>query len=347
VKLSELIERKKDPTTDKKPTPMMKKILILLLKVIAVLAILVVVCLAIVFVVDTVATKSEQGKIHAYGQLVPVDGKKMNAVIQGTGEETIVLLPGFGTATPALDFKPIIDELSPFYKVIVIEPFGYGLSDQTEKERTTENIVSEIHQALQSLQMDRYILMVHSISGLYGLDYVNKYENEVSAFVGLDSSVPTISEQKVESSTLATLNLLKKLGFARLFVKLGDDPYAGLPYDDETKEQMRMIGLKNMYNPNQLNEIENMYSNFKNAENLTFPKNLPLAFFIQANHPATDRWIPEHEKQVKDSVYGKVVTIEADHYLYRTDAKKNCRKIQRFYERKKIRCTVKIGINQI
>jgi len=330
VKLSELIKRKKDPTTDKKPTPIMKKIVLLLLKIIAVLAILVVVFLAIVFVVDKVATKSEQGKIQSYGQLVPVDGKKMNAVIQGTGEETIVLLPGFGTAAPALDFKPIIEELSPFYKVVVIEPFGYGLSDRTDKERTTENIVSEIHQALQSLQIDRYILMVHSISGLYGLDYVNKYENEVSAFVGLDSSVPTISEQKVESSTLAILNLLKKIGFARLYVKLGDDPYAGLPYDDATKEQMRMIGLKNMYNPSQLNEIENMYSNFKNAEHLTFPKNLPLAFFIQANHPATDRWVPEHEKQVKDSVYGKVITIEANHYLYRTDAKEIAEKFRSF-----------------
>jgi len=330
VKLSEVIKQKKDPTTDGKPTPIMKKILILLLKALAVLAILVVLFLAIVFVVDKVATKSEQGKIQSYGQLVPVDGKKMNAVIQGSGEETIVLLPGFGTAAPALDFKPIIDELTPYYKVVVIEPFGYGLSDQTERERTTENIVSEIHEALQSLQIDRYILMVHSISGLYGLDYVNKYENEVSAFVGLDSSVPSISEQQVDSSTLATLNLLKKLGFARLYVKLGDDPYEALPYDAETKEQLRMIGLQNMYNPNQLNEIENMYSNFKNAESLTFPKNLPLAFFIQANHPATDRWIPEHENQVKDSDYGKVMTIEGDHYLYRTDAKEIAEKFRGF-----------------
>ncbi|REK77740.1 alpha/beta hydrolase [Paenibacillus paeoniae] len=329
MKLSEVIKRK-DPTTDKKPTPLMKKMLILLLKAIAVLAILVVVFLAIVFIVDKVATKSEQGKIQSYGQLVPVDGKRMNAVIQGTGEETIVLLPGFGTAAPALDFKPLIEELSPFYKVVVIEPFGYGLSDTTDKERTTENIVSEIHEALQSLQIDRYILMVHSISGLYGLDYVNKYENEVSAFAGLDSSVPTISEQKVESSTLDALSLLKKLGFARLYVKLGDDPYAELPYEDETKEQMRMLGLKNMYNPSQLNEIEHMYSNFKAAEALTFPKNLPVVFFIQAHHPATDRWVPEHEAQIKKSVYGKIFTFEAGHYLYRTEAKEIAEKFRAF-----------------
>ena len=78
--------------------------------------------------------------------------EKYECLIQGKGTETVVLLPGYGTPAPALDFKPLIDELSPFYKVVVIEPFGYGLSDVTEKERTTENMVSEIHETLQQLK---------------------------------------------------------------------------------------------------------------------------------------------------------------------------------------------------
>lgn len=104
-------------------------------------------------------------------------------------------------------------------------------------------------------------------------------------------------------------------------VKLGDDPYAVLPYDDKTKEQLRILKHKNMYNPSQLNEAEMMYENFKAAENRSFPKNLPVIFFIQENHPVTDRWIPEHKKQIEDSINGKVMTFEGDHYLYRTKAK--------------------------
>lgn len=185
------------------------KILNILLKVVGAIIIAIVLFLAIVYTVNLISNKSEQNKIEPYGQLVPVDGKNMNVYIQGKGEETVVLLPGYGTAAPALDFKALIDELSPFYKVVMIEPFGYGLSDLTKKERSTENIVSEIHEALQALNIDRYILMGHSISGIYGLDYVNKYENEVSAFVGLDSSVPSISERKIEASELRAINLLK------------------------------------------------------------------------------------------------------------------------------------------
>lgn len=298
----------------------MGKPLIFMLKAIGVIVIAIALFLAIVFIVNIVCNKFEQGKIGSYGQPVTVDGKDMNVFIQGEGEETIVLLPGYGTVAPALDFKPLIDELSPFYKVVVIEPFGYGLSDLTEKERSTENIVSEIHEALQQLQIEWYILMGHSISGLYGLDYVNKYPDEVSAFVGLDSSVPTISEKKIDSSIIRTIKLLKKSGLARLQVKLSDDPYAELPYDEKTKEQLKILKHKNMYNPSQLNEAEMMYENFKAAKNLSFPKNLPVIFFIQANHPVTDRWVPEHQKQIKDSVHGKVMTFEGDHYLYRTKA---------------------------
>lgn len=298
----------------------MGKPLIFMLKAIGVIVIALAFFLAIVFIVNIVCNKFEQGKIGSYGQPVTVDGKDMNVFIQGEGEETIVLLPGYGTVAPALDFKPLIDELSPFYKVVVIEPFGYGLSDLTEKERSTENIVSEIHEALQQLQIEWYILMGHSISGLYGLDYVNKFPDEVSAFVGLDSSVPTISEKKIDSSIIRTIKLLKKSGLARLQVKLSDDPYAELPYDEKTKEQLKILKHKNMYNPSQLNEAEMMYENFKAAKNLSFPKNLPVIFFIQANHPVTDRWVPEHQKQIKDSVHGKVMTFEGDHYLYRTKA---------------------------
>lgn len=310
----------------------MGKPLAIILKSLGVIAIAIVLFIAIVFVVNKISSKSEEGKIKPYGQSVTVDGKNMNVLIQGKGEETVVLLPGFGTAAPVLDFKALVEELSPFYKVVVIEPFGYGLSDLTEKERSTENIVSEIHEALQRLHIDRYILMGHSISGIYGLDYVNKYENEVSAFVGLDSSVQTIREKKFESSDIEIAKLIKKSGFFRFFLNLGTDPLATVPYDDKTKEQMRMFMNKNYYNPNQLNELKNMYSNYDAVENLTFPKNLPVMFFIEANKQGIDRWIPEHEEQVKDSVHSKVMLLEDGHFLHRTKAKEIVENFREFMQ---------------
>lgn len=310
---------------------MMKKALLIILKSIGVIAIAIVLFLAIVFIVNIVCNKSEQGKIEPYGQSVTVDGKKMNVLIQGKGEETVVLLPGYGTAAPALDFKLLVDELSPFYKVVVIEPFGYGLSDETEKERSTEHIVSEIHEALQQLNINRFTLMGHSIAGIYGLDYVNKYPNEVSAFVGIDSSVPTQPGMDV-TFPLKTFKFLKQSGLLRLVKKVSGDPYASLAFDDKTKEQMSMISNKNGNNATTLNEMKHISSNFKGAQHLTFPKNLPLIFFIQANNTSVKGWIPLHEEQVKDSVHGKVMKLEGEHYLHHTKSKEIAENFRKFME---------------
>lgn len=298
----------------------MKKLFTILLKTLGVVAIALVLFFAIVFIVNVVSNKSEQGKIQSYGQLVPVDGKNMNVLIQGKGEETVVLLPGLGTGAPALDFKPLVEELSPFYRVVMIEPFGYGLSYGTSKERSTENIVSEIHEALQQLKIDRYTLMGHSIAGIYGLAYVNKYPNEVSAFVGIDSSVPTQGGMD-EETPIQSLKFLEKSGLIRLLKKIGGDPYAGLPYDDETKDQMRMISNKNSNNATVLNEIKNISANFKAAKNQTFPKNLPVLLFVLANDSEVKDWIPLHEEQIKNSVHGKMITLEGAHYLHHTRSK--------------------------
>ncbi|WP_340005564.1 alpha/beta hydrolase [Paenibacillus sp. FSL K6-0276] len=301
----------------------------LLLKIFGAIVIAIVLFLAVVYTFNVISSKSDQGKIHHYGQLVPVDGKNMNVLIQGTGEETIVLLPGFGTGAPALDFKPLIDELSPYYKVVAVEPFGYGLSDETKKERTTENIVSEIHEAVQGLNIDQYILMGHSIAGIYGLEYAKKYPNEVSAFVGIDSSVPEQGGMDVKFP-IKKLKLLKDSGILRLGLQLSGDPYDGLPFDDETKKQMKLISLKNMNNSTTLNEMEHIYPNFVAARGLKFDKNLPLIFFIQANNEGVKDWIPLHEEQVKDSVHGKVMTFEGGHYLHHSRSKEIVENLRAF-----------------
>ncbi|MFC3746619.1 alpha/beta fold hydrolase [Paenibacillus sp. GCM10012306] len=277
--------------------------------------------LAITFIADKISTKAEEKKLeNAYGQLVPVDGKKMNVYIEGSGDETIVLLPGYGTAGPALDFKPLIAELSPHYKVVAVEPFGYGLSDPTDKERTTDNIVSEIHEALQQLGINRFILMGHSITGIYGLDYVNKYPNEVTAFAGIDTSVPTQGGMDTKLP-IQGFKFLNKSGLLRLILKVGSDPYASLGYDEHTRELLKMLSNRNSNEDTTLNELKNLYDNFVGARKLSFPPNLPLILFVAANNTGVKDWIPLHEEQIKQSEHGKLVKLEGDHYLHHTQSK--------------------------
>lgn len=292
----------------------------LLIKIIAGIIVAFILFLGITYVVNVICNGIEKNKIEPYGQHVVVDGKNMNVSIQGNGEQTIVLLPGQGTPSPVLDFKLLIDELTPDYKVVAIEPFGYGLSDRTEKERTTENIVSEIHEAVQQLGLDHYILMGHSITGLYGATYIKNYPEEVTAFVGIDSSVPNQPGMDAKLP-LGTMVFLQRSGLMRLIKKVGGDSYGSLAYDEQTKEQMNLISNQVSSNPTLINELKHLGSNFKNAENLTYPSDLPLLLFVQSNNEENPNWIPLHEEQVKQSSIGKMIPMEGSHYLHHTKYK--------------------------
>ncbi|KUF26890.1 alpha/beta fold hydrolase [Bacillus sp. G1(2015b)] len=297
----------------------MKKILRIMLISICTLITVMVVFLATVYFVNLISNEREKGKIEDYGQKVLVDGKQMNVLIQGDGKETIVLLPGYGTASPVLDFMPLVNELSPYYRVVVIEPFGYGLSDDTDKVRTSQNIVDEIHECLQKLNIKKYTLMGHSIFGIYGLEYVNQYEKEVKAFVGIDNSVP---KQETDELPVSSLQLLHQSGFYRLIVKMNPDQLVMPNVDDQTKDQIKMLTFRNFLDESQASEAENITNNFKNAQRLHLPKNLPVVFYLaNETEEETPSWKPMHEDLLKNVDHGKVVTFEGGHYLHHTKSK--------------------------
>ncbi|MGD6976524.1 alpha/beta fold hydrolase [Bacillus altitudinis] len=297
----------------------MKKILRIMLISIGTIITVMVVFLATVYFVNLISNEREKGKIEAYGQKVLVDGKQMNVLVQGDGKETIVLLPGYGTASPVLDFKPLVKELSPYYRVVVIEPFGYGLSDDTDKARTSQNIVDEIHECLQKLNIKKYTLMGHSISGIYGLEYVNQYEKEVQAFVGIDTSVP---KQETDELPVSSLQLLNQSGFYRLLLKVNPDQLVMPNVDQQTKDQIKMLTFRNFLNESQASEAENFTNNFQNAERLHFPKRLPVVFYLaDQTEEETPNWKPMHEELLKNVDNGKVVTFKGGHYLHHTKSK--------------------------
>ncbi|WP_375383747.1 alpha/beta fold hydrolase [uncultured Microbacterium sp.] len=295
----------------------MRKPLKITLLTIGVVVALPVLVLATICVVNVVATKSDLAAIAPYGELVPVDDKQMNVLDSGGGAQTIVLLPGLGTAAPALDFQPLIAELDGTYRVIAVEPFGTGLSDQTDTPRTPANIAREVHEVLQYLGVDRYVLMGHSISGIYALEYSKTYANELIAFVGIDSSVPDQpgSDQPVPTDGLAEL---RELGILRVLASVSGDAYAGLPYDEQTKDQMRLLTTKNSTAPTMLDEMKQVPANFASVSGATFPASLPVLLFVVKDDTDVAGWAELHARQAASVERGTVIALGGDHYLHHT-----------------------------
>lgn len=118
--------------------PMMKKIAALMLAL---------ACL-MTSIIALAESGAKEPRIEPYGKQITVQGRKMNVTILGNGKKTLVLMPGQEEISPYYDFYNLVKILQKKYRVVLIEPFGSGLSEITDRPRTFRNISEEYHEAL-------------------------------------------------------------------------------------------------------------------------------------------------------------------------------------------------------
>ena len=264
-----------------------------------------------------------EGLAQSYGQLVTLPGGgKVNTVVTGSGEETFVIMPGFGSTSPVLEFAPLADDLDDHATVVVVEPFGYGYSDRkTTADRTVENITTELHQTLTALHVRQpYTLVAHSISGLYALDYVNRFPDEVRAVVTIDGQVPLdgpVPEEGRESRWLrlwTTSGVVRWLSFIKpeLVVRPPRDTYS-----EDARRQWRTLVLRNDSNAAVVEENHREAQNVEAVRGLSYPADLPvLAFVAQENMDIQPEWYPAHQRQLTGLEHSKLIVLDDGHYLH-------------------------------
>ncbi len=276
-------------------------------------------------------TAYEQKKHTAKGELIEVDGKNMHIYTKGEGDNTIVLLSGLGTAAPALDFEPLINEMSKHNKIVVVELFGYGWSDITNKERTVENIVEEIRFALKSSDIQGpYILMPHSISGIYSMYYANKYPEEVKAVIGIEPTLPQALAYFGETAPAMPqyLSYLAPLGIARIALHINSDSFLPIAdegtYSEKNIKMTKAISAWKGYNKNVVTEANEIKNNIDKTVDMKFPSNMPVLFFTKKEDKVNEDGknnVTFYKTQLTNSPVSKIVTLEGHHYLHWTSYK--------------------------
>ncbi|WP_225228750.1 alpha/beta fold hydrolase [Bacillus sp. PS06] len=271
-------------------------------------------------------TAFEQKRHTPIGNLVEVDGKNMHIYTKGDGDNTILLLSGLGTAAPTLDFEPLINELSKSNKVVVVEPFGYGWSDITNKERTVENIIDEIRMALKESNIQGpYILMPHSISGIYCMYFANTYPEEVKAIIGIDPTLPQALEYFGENPPTMPkyLSYLAPTGIARLALYMDSESFLPIAesdtYSEENLKITKAISAWKGYNKNIVTEANALKYNINQTVTMTFPDNMPVLFFTTKDEKVTadgKNNVTFYKTQLTHSPASKIVTLEGHHYLH-------------------------------
>lgn len=183
-------------------------------------------------------------------------------------------MSGSGVTDLTLSFNKLANMLNT--KIILINRPGYGKSSDTSKKADIDFIVDYYHNTLKKLNIaDKYILMPHSISGIYAMYWKEKYPLEVDAIIGLDIGSINLYLENDNNNTSNHLSFIgSKLGLHRFIYN--KDNSAIKNYNIYNEDYFKAIWNMNMINP---------YSRFNlSEENLLFKNALKAQKSSSANY---------------------------------------------------------------
>ena len=300
-----------------------------LLRLVAIMLSTLCLIVAVLAVIQLFATRVERAENAAPGEMVSVNGKKIHVYSEGEGDTTYVFLSGGGIGVPVLEYQPLWSRFAAHGRIAVVEYPGYGWSEDTSAPRTAGTIVEEIRAALSSAHIQPpYVLVAHSIGGLYAMQYAATYPDELAAFVALDTTLPrSITEAQkhglpIQKSVpqLKPVALLRKAGILRALLWFDPLLVSGAPDGVYTKDEARRIAMVTSWNYASnalLNEFAALPDNMQGLYDFAFPTDLPV-LMIQASPPGEKSeaaiWsLSERQRLIAPLKQGKVVELPAGH----------------------------------
>jgi pimeloyl-ACP methyl ester carboxylesterase len=273
-------------------------------------------------IANVAITASEKAELTPYGQTVTVDAGQINVSRNGGSGPTMVLLSGYGTAAPAIDFAPLVRELDAF-DVIVVEGFGYGYSDLDVPDRSVENITSELHDVLVELQVDEPVILVgHSVGGIYARFYANTYPDEVSAVIGIDPMAATASSLEVGTPSVMDA-AVSALGLVRVVATVAPEVIQppGTAYTLEERRRIAAMTNWNYGNLSVSDEWSQIGANSTKAAAQPFAADLPVLEMLSSESVSTmPAWLPTHEVELEGVNTHQLEVLEGAHYLQWTQS---------------------------
>lgn len=181
------------------------------------------------FLYEFVAAQQAKRDYSPPGKLVDVGGFRLHVDKIGSGSPTILLEAG--SRESSLIWRDIPEKLAESATVIRYDRAGYAWSEKANTERTGDNIVQELHTALEKEGIHGpYILVGHSLGGMYSRLFAQKYKDEVEGLVLIDArpenyskeTDPIFEKEGFDSATAgipskSLIKLMKMSGGLRLF----------------------------------------------------------------------------------------------------------------------------------
>ncbi|MGL4737481.1 MAG: alpha/beta fold hydrolase [Cellulosilyticaceae bacterium] len=313
-----------------------KRCMMVLGSIIGIIAVLMV----IGYFINKSALKKEDATLVPKGQMVEVDGGQINVYSEGNGEETIVILAGYGVSLPQAEYGPLMRALTDQYQVVICDYKGVGFSSGTDQPRTVANMTEETRAALKGAGIKApYIFMPHSMGGLIAEDYAIKYPEEVTAMVLLDSTPTVAVNQKAPSIgwVYKLSEFLQSVGFTRFQVNI-----APLPYKVEngyTEEEVSLLKTftKRAFNDTMINMGIALPQFIEEMKSVSVPDGIPVLKIIsKPTLEMTSKQLKEDGMAYQEKHLAKLGNevkfelVDYPHLMHQTYAKEIAERAEKF-----------------
>lgn len=244
---------------------------------------------------QTAGAEADRRNHPAPGNLIDVGGFKMHIHCVGEGSPTVILetLAG-GTSSYWGWVQPDVAQTT---RVCVYDRAGRGWSEADPEPTTLERTARNLHTLLTNARIEGpYVLVGHSIGGIYVRQFAAQYPDEVAGMVLVDAAHPEQYERYPELSEgnefYAQISRLypytARIGLHRLYFAAGGEFDFG-DLTEPQKSELKALWSSSDYFLSQQTEIvagPGIYSDGQKLGNLG---DLPL-FVISAGQNSPTGW---------------------------------------------------------
>lgn len=285
----------------------------------------------------TESSQIDPSPIHS--KIVMIEGKRMSVFSCGTGEHTLVFMSGSQTCSPILDFKSLYNLLKDRFRIVVIEKFGYGYSDVTDRNKDIESLVNDDRAAVSGAGIEGpYVLCPHSMSGIEAIYWAQNYPEEVEAIIGLDMAVPDYYREGNVNINIGTIRLFRALSKAGMHSLLpgaiGREAVVhGNLSKEEKKEYLRLFRERTMTD-DMFNECLSIKTNAAIVNGRGYPQIPTLLFVSNAKGVGItkERWLDFQKGYVKGNPRGEIISLDCPHYVHNYLYREIAQKISEFFQ---------------
>ncbi len=286
---------------------------------------------------EAVSSKVNAEQYEPPGELIAVGENTLHVRVLGEQTERPPIIIEAGSGSFSYDWFPIQEKLAEETMVVTYDRAGYGWSGPNQTERTFDQINEELHALLETKGIHGpYILVGHSLGGLYMRNFAARYPDEVAGMVlvdprpvGMNQVFHDISPEAAEQISNATVSqnhmgkVLATTGLLRLLKNQLMDGFT-----DEQKETYVNVAMKSK-------QFDAMNEEVVQAEKLEYGlanqdfDHLPLMILTHSEPMGFDQmgfseeeaekleeiWLEKQQETATLSRNGKVMKVEGGHNL--------------------------------